>query len=57
MQWNYPVLRTTQKCVYSRDEQTAAEIEDDFSLPTADAASRILKREIEAVVVLPKVLQ
>ena len=43
--------------VYSRDEQTAAEIEDDFSLLIADAASRILKREIEVVVVLPKVLQ
>jgi hypothetical protein len=43
--------------VYSRDEQTAAEIEDDFSLLIADAASPILKREIEVVVVLPKVLQ
>ena len=43
--------------VYSRDEQTAAEIEDDFSLLIADAASRMLKREIEVVVVLPKVLQ
>lgn len=43
--------------VYPRDEQTAAEIEDDFSLLIADVASRILKREIEVVVVLPKVLQ
>jgi hypothetical protein len=43
--------------VYSMDEQTAAEIEDDFSLLIANAASRILKREIEVVVVLPKVLQ
>jgi hypothetical protein len=43
--------------VYSMDEQTAAEIDDDFSLLIANAASRILKREIEVVVVLPKVLQ
>jgi hypothetical protein len=43
--------------VYSRDEQSAAEIEDDFSLLIADVASRILKREVELVVVLPKVLQ
>jgi hypothetical protein len=43
--------------VYSRDESSAAEIEDDFSLLIADAASRILKREVELVVVLPKVLQ
>jgi hypothetical protein len=43
--------------VYSRDEQSAAEIEDDFSLLIADIASRLLKREIELVVVLPKVLQ
>jgi hypothetical protein len=35
----------------------AAEIEDDFSLLVADIASRLLKREIELVVVLPKVLQ
>jgi hypothetical protein len=43
--------------VYSRDEQSAAEIEDDFSLLIADIASRILKREVELVVVLPRVLQ
>ena len=43
--------------VYSRDEPSAAEIEDDFSLLIADIASRILKREVELVVVLPKVLQ
>jgi hypothetical protein len=43
--------------VYAKDEQTAAEIEDDFSLLIADVASRILKREVELVVVLPKVLQ
>jgi hypothetical protein len=43
--------------VYARDERTAAEIEDDFALLIADIASRILKQEIDVVVVLPKVLQ
>jgi hypothetical protein len=43
--------------VYSRDEQSAAEIEDDFSLLISDVASKILNREVELVVVLPKVLQ
>jgi hypothetical protein len=43
--------------VYAKDESVAAEIEDDFSLLVADIASRLLKREIELVVVLPKVIQ
>jgi hypothetical protein len=43
--------------VYSKDEQSAAKIEDDFSLLIADVASRLLKREVELVVVLPKVVQ
>ena len=43
--------------VYAKDEQNAGEIEDDFSLLIADIASQILKREVELVVVLPKVLQ
>jgi hypothetical protein len=43
--------------VYAKDESTAAEIEDDFALLIADLASRILKQEIDVVVVLPKVLQ
>ena len=43
--------------VYSRDEESAAAIEDDFSLLIADVASRILQCEVELVVVLPKVLQ
>jgi hypothetical protein len=42
--------------VYAKSEQSAASIEDDFSLLIADVASRILKREVECVVVLPKVL-
>jgi hypothetical protein len=43
--------------VYAKDEQVAAEIEDDFALMVAEIAGRILKQEIELVVVLPKVLQ
>ena len=43
--------------VYSRNEETAAEIEDDFSLLIADIATRLLKQEIDLIVVLPKVLQ
>lgn len=43
--------------VFAKDEPTAAAIEDDFSLLIADIAGRILKQEIEVVLVLPKVLQ
>lgn len=43
--------------VYARDEASAGEIEDDFSLMIADVASRILRREVDLVIVLPKVLQ
>jgi hypothetical protein len=43
--------------VYAKDEETAAEIEDNYALHIAIVASGILKREIEIVVVLPKVLQ
>lgn len=43
--------------VYARNEASAGEIEDDFSLMIADVASRILRREVELVDVLPKVLQ
>jgi hypothetical protein len=43
--------------VYAKDEQCAAEIEDDFSLLIANVASRLLKSYIELVVVLPRVLQ
>jgi hypothetical protein len=41
----------------AKNEECAAELEDDFALPIADIASRVLKREIELVVVLPMVLQ
>jgi hypothetical protein len=43
--------------VYARDEDAAAEIEDEHSLYIAVIASRILSREVELVVVMPKVLQ
>jgi len=43
--------------VFARDEAAAATIEDDFSPLIADIAGRILKHEIEVVLVLPKVLQ
>lgn len=43
--------------VYASNETTAAEIEDGFALLIADIASRILRRAIDVVVVLPKVLQ
>jgi hypothetical protein len=43
--------------VYAKDEHSAADIEDDFSLLVADIASRLLGRDIELIVVLPKVLQ
>ena len=43
--------------VYARDEETAADIEDDHALDISIIASAILKQRIEVVVVLPKVLQ
>jgi hypothetical protein len=42
---------------YARDEESAAEIEDNYALQIAVVASGILKREIEIVLVMPKVLQ
>jgi hypothetical protein len=38
-------------------EECTADIEDDFSLLIANIASRVLDRDVELVVVLPKVLQ
>jgi hypothetical protein len=43
--------------VYAKNENTAADIEDDFSLMIAEIAGKILKQTIAVVVVLPKVLQ
>ena len=43
--------------VAARDEECAAEIEDDFALHIAIIATAILKSHVEIVLVLPKVLQ
>jgi hypothetical protein len=43
-------------CPCSKEEQTAAEIEDDFPLHIATVAAAILNRTVEVVVVMPKVL-
>ena len=43
--------------VNAKDEEAAAQIEDDFSLLIADIATGILKQEIDLIVVLPKVLR
>jgi hypothetical protein len=43
--------------VYAKDEQSAADIEDDFSLHIATISAGILKQEVEIVVVMPKVFQ
>lgn len=42
--------------VYARDEDAAAEMEDDFALHISIVATDILKREIGIVLVLPKQL-
>lgn len=42
---------------YAKDEETAAEIEDNFAMHISVAASQILKRQIDVVLVLPKVLR
>jgi hypothetical protein len=43
--------------VYARNQDCAAEIEDDLSLLIANIASKVLKHYNELAVVLPKVLQ
>lgn len=40
--------------VYAKDEEIAAEVEDNFSLHIQIIAAKILKREINIVMVLPK---
>jgi hypothetical protein len=42
---------------YARDEQSASEIEDEYSLHISIIASQILRQDIDVVVVMPKVLQ
>jgi hypothetical protein len=43
--------------VFAKDEEAAAEIEDNYSLHIATIATGILKQEVEIVLVMPKVLQ
>ena len=42
--------------VYAKDEETAAEMEDNFALHISIIATDILKREISIVLILPKQL-
>ena len=42
--------------VYAKDEETAAEIEDNFALHISIVATDILKREVGIVLVLPRQL-
>lgn len=42
--------------VYARDEDTAAEMEDEFALHISIIASKILNRQINVVLVLPRQL-
>jgi hypothetical protein len=42
---------------YATDEDRAAEIEEEFSLHIATIASLVLKKNVDIVVVMPKVLQ
>jgi hypothetical protein len=42
--------------VYAKDEETAAEMEDNFALHISTIATNILKCEIGIVMVLPKQL-
>ena len=42
--------------VYAKDEEAAAEMEDNFALHISIVATNILKREVGIVLVLPKQL-
>lgn len=41
---------------FARDEEVASDIEDGYSFYIASVASRVLKRQVDVVVVMPKVL-
>lgn len=43
--------------VYAKDEETAAEIEDNLALHISIIAAFIIKCDVQIVMVLPKVLQ
>ena len=42
---------------FAKGEETAAAIEDEFSLHISIVASTVLKQQVDVVLVLPKVLQ
>jgi hypothetical protein len=42
---------------FAKDEEIASDIEDGYSIYIAGVASRVLKRQVDVVVVMPKVLQ
>ena len=42
---------------FARDEEIASDIEESYSSYIAAVASRVLKTQVEIVVVMPKVLQ
>ena len=44
-------------CAFAKGEETAAAIEDEFSLHISNVASTVLKQQVDVVLVLPKVLQ
>ncbi len=47
----------TMLYAFASNEDRASEIEDDHALHIATVASQILKKNVEIVVVMPKVLQ
>lgn len=47
----------TMLYAFAPNEELAAEIEDEFSLHIAAAASLVLKNQVDIVVMMPKVLQ
>jgi len=47
----------TMLYAFARDDEIASDIEDGYSSYIAAVASRVLKTQVDIVVVLPKVLQ
>ncbi|MET4390905.1 hypothetical protein ABIB73_006691 [Bradyrhizobium sp. F1.4.3] len=46
----------TMLYAFAKDEEIASDIEDGYSLYIASVAARVLKRQVDIVVVMPKVL-
>ena len=47
----------TMLYAFAKNEEIASDIEDGYSMYIAGIASRVLKRQVDIVVVMPKVLQ